>query len=1188
MFKSALNILDDAICICDQQMKVLYMNPAAVKLIGRTLESTLKKSIKDVFGNPYLVGTIEEAVRNNARVRKDGLEIGEAKFSLSVSPLMDGDVVQGFVIALKTPEVCPDERQFESNFGEIDSGLIQIIESLPDATFVIDRDKKVIAWNKAIEEMTGVKKAAIVGKGDYVYAVPFYGKPRSMLVDLIGSEANRENESNYPFVERRGDNLYTEVFAPSLYGDKGAYLWAAASPIYDNVGRLIGSIEYLRDVTDRKVASDELVKRDILLSGVAVAANALLTVRDFDEGINQALEILGLSLDVDRVYIFENHEDPVTGEHLASRKFEWCRDNISSQMSKPLLHDRSYDRDFPRWFGTLRYGETLNGQIKDFPGSERAVLELENITSILVVPIIIDGMFWGFIGFDECRRERIWTKSEIAILKASAGSIGAFVVRKNAEVKLEESKEFLNKIINSISDPIFVKDRQHRLILVNDAACKLFGRSLGEIIGRTAYDLFRNREMADNSYKNDELVFETGVENESEETNTYAPGVTLTVIVKKTLYVDNSGNQFLVGITRDITGRKQAEEKILFQASLLSQVHNAIVATDLAGNIIYWNKYAQTIYQWRADEVIGKNISETVVPMGSIDRMHEVMDRISLTGSFEGEMLVRRKDASTFPAYYVLSLLKDGQGRNMGFLGVSVDISERKRAEEDLREAKERAESATKTKSEFLANMSHEIRTPMNAIIGMTGLLLDTELSSDQREFVEIVRCSGDSLLSLINDILDFSKIEGDKLEMESQPFNLKECVEASMDLVTEASARKGLSLSYSIDGSVPCIIVGDVTRLRQVLANLLSNAVKFTESGEVSLSVSSEEREGLNEICFSVNDTGIGIEEDQMALLFESFSQLDSSITRKYGGSGLGLAISKKLVEMMGGTIWAESTPALGSTFSFTIMAETGGCNGSITEASSETLALVTEHFPLRILLAEDNLVNQKVALRMLERIGYRADAVADGQEALKALDLHPYDVVFMDVQMPEMDGLEATRQIRLSLSTQPYIIAMTAHALKGDRERCLDSGMNDYISKPVKIEELRMALIKASKRLRAEPALDSKAIDNLRQLQMEGEPDILEELGGLFMEKAPLRIKAIKDALVKGDPEALYKEAHNLKSSSANLGAMRLSGICKELEALGRAGTLDRAMELAEKADAEFERVRTALKEEMADRGS
>ncbi|HSD57214.1 MAG TPA: PAS domain S-box protein [Methanotrichaceae archaeon] len=512
--------------------------------------------------------------------------------------------------------------------------------------------------------------------------------------------------------------------------------------------------------------------------------------------------------------------------------------------------------------------------------------------------------------------------------------------------------------------------------------------------------------------------------------------------------------------------RKQAEERVLFQASLLDQVRNSVIATDLHGTIIYWSRFAEALYQWKAEEILGKNIAKTIVPKEKSYLIREVMAQITSSGYYEAELLVRRKDGNIFPAIYTYSLLKDLEGKHIGYVSVSIDLTERKKIERDLRLAKELAESAAKAKSDFLANMSHEIRTPMNAVIGLTGLLQRTDLNKEQQDYVETIRSSGNSLLSVINNILDFSKIDSGKVELEAQPFNLRDCVEDSLDLVATEASKKGLNLAYSIDTSAPGTIMGDPVRLRQILINLLSNAVKFTDSGEVMMAVSGRKLEGNDhEVHFAIKDTGIGISKDRMNQLFKPFSQMEPSTTRIYGGTGLGLAISKRLVEMMGGRIWAESEVGNGSTFHFTILVAATAAK----PASSMTIALqpqtdlkLSQSPALRILLAEDNPVNQKVAMQMLRKIGYEADVAANGLEVLQALERQPYDIILMDVQMPEMDGLEAAKNIRERWHNGPKIIAITAYALEGDRDRCLNVGMDDYISKPIQMDELQSKLVK------------------------------------------------------------------------------------------------------------------------------
>jgi PAS domain S-box-containing protein len=643
-------------------------------------------------------------------------------------------------------------------------------------------------------------------------------------------------------------------------------------------------------------------------------------------------------------------------------------------------------------------------------------------------------------------------------------------------------------------------------------------------------------------------------------------------------------------------------------ADIINFLPDATFVVHREGKVIAWNRAIEKLTRIKAEDMLGKGGYEYAIsfyghrrpmlidlvlhPDKEIEGRYDIFKR-QKDGTVVGEAFMPSLGGSGAYVFGSAAVLYDSEGDLWGAIEALRDITERKRAEADLQRAKEKAESATRAKSEFLANMSHEIRTPMNAVIGMTGLLLRTNLDSEQRDYAETIHSSGDALLAIINDILDFSKIEGGRLLLERQPFHLRTAVEESLDLVAAHAAEKGLELLYFLEDAVPGIVVGDVIRLRQVLVNLLGNAVKFTEKGEVALTVSCHPaRDRLSELNFEVKDTGIGISEKNMSRLFQFFSQGDSSTTRNYGGTGLGLAISKRLVEAMGGRIWAESVQGCGSTFHFTILAEAfddpGGklpsvqgnvlvidANPStrgllarylaswglsptlaasgqeglnilqgqdsqlalidvalpdmdplelareIGERSSRTkvvmisplgysvpheasvagwvtkpikplllrrqlVELITEgeakvleaasgsspsqveHGSLRILLAEDNPVNRKVSMSMLKTLGITADVAANGFEVLQALERQEYDIVLMDVQMPEMDGLEATRRIR-SLGGKTWIVAMTAYAQEGDREDCLKAGMNDYLSKPIRMQELEAVLERGSQALGA-----------------------------------------------------------------------------------------------------------------------
>jgi PAS domain S-box-containing protein len=760
---------------------------------------------------------------------------------------------------------------------------------------------------------------------------------------------------------------------------------------------------------------------------------------------------------------------------------------------------------------------------------------------------------------------------------------------------------------------------------------------------------------------------------------------------------------------------------------ILSIADDAIICVDSGQKIILFNQGAERLFGWRVEEATGRPLN-LLLP----ERYHAGhgahIDNFARSGASARQMAERRmifaarKDGTEFPAEASISKLAVDGG--LIYTVILRDISIRKAYERELETAKETAEAAMQAKSMFLANMSHEIRTPLNAVIGMTSLLLNTHIDDEQRDYAETIRASSEVLLTIINDILDYSKIEIGKLEIERQPFDLRRCVEESLDLLSSNASEKDINLAYFIDDSVPAALVSDVTRLRQILVNLLSNSIKFTHRGEVLVSVAALALdEHRHEIHFSVKDTGIGIPQERLAELFQAFTQVDASTTRKYGGTGLGLTISKRLAEVMGGKMWVESKVGGGSTFFFTIVAEASGsqlANSFLQESSSalsgkrvlivddnstnrrilvkqsllwgmvpsaavsaiealdfvrhghafdvaildmsmpemdglglaleirkyrdpQALPLImltsvahrprdakmaqvkfaaylnkpikptalfdvllhamrikplaqtarrpvpadgklADSLPLTILVAEDNTVNQKVVQQLLAYLGYRADVVANGLEVLDALERQNYDVVLMDVQMPLMDGLEATRRLRLRYGAQqlPRVIAMTANAMPGDREKCLAAGMDAYVSKPLELDDIRNVLLAV-----AAPAatgdssgvIDRRRIDQLLELQDDTNPTLLTDIIALFLKDSPMHLQNIATAVAQQDAAQLQSSAHRFLSSIDNLGAQRMHTHCVELERLAKEGTLAGTPAHLDGLQREFEIVRQHL---------
>jgi PAS domain S-box-containing protein len=451
----------------------------------------------------------------------------------------------------------------------------------------------------------------------------------------------------------------------------------------------------------------------------------------------------------------------------------------------------------------------------------------------------------------------------------------------------------------------------------------------------------------------------------------------------------------------------------------------------------------------------------------------QMLEENGVVTGFEYEIC--RKDGSRIWVSENSRIIRDAEGRPLYYEGSVRDITQRKEAEVELRTAKDAAESANRAKSEFLANMSHEIRTPMNGVLGMTGLLLDTSLTQEQKKFAETIQLSGEALLTIVNDILDFSKIEAGKLELEIVDMNLAHLVRGTVELLKETAKSKGLELHASIDPDVPVGLRGDGGRIRQILINLLGNAIKFTAHGQVELVISLDRQTAETaSLHFRIIDTGIGINLETQARLFQAFTQADGSTTRRYGGTGLGLAICKELVEKMRGDIGVASSSGAGSNFWFTVeLGKQPKGDAAITSQGIKDIEVREPRASLdqyggtaraqRVLIAEDNAINQFLATAQLKKLGYAADTVTNGIEVLEAFSRIPYDIILMDCQMPELDGYETTRRLRSQGGHQPLIIAMTANAMEGDRELCLAAGMDGYLSKPMRIADLKSALAEA-----------------------------------------------------------------------------------------------------------------------------
>jgi len=897
----------------------------------------------------------------------------------------------------------------------------------------------------------------------------------------------------------------------------------------------------------------------------------------------------------------------------------------------------------------------------------------------------------------------------------------------------------LTRLLTIADDAVIVTDAQHRIVLFNEGAMRVFGYGLDQVLGEPLAMLLPEpvreahvghlRAFAQSPMAARRMGDRRDIHGRRADGSLFDAEASIS-------HVELDGQMYFTAILRDVSASRQATRSLARSEARFRELATTapvgIFQTDSRGQFLYVNERWCAMAGMNLVEAAGGGWLRAVHPADRAHVQQAWHASVEAQKPFELEYRFLRPDGDETWVMGRAVHSRDADGAILGSLGTVTDVTESHHQALALERAKSEAETAARAKSLFLANMSHEIRTPLNAVIGMTTLLLDTTMSADQRDFARTIRASGENLLEIINDILDYSKADVGKLEIEQQAFDLRRCVEDSLDLVAPRALEKRLNLAYLIEDGTPEALVGDVTRIRQILVNLLSNAVKFTHQGEVFVSVDSEPQDlDTHLIRFSVQDSGIGIAPEHLPRLFQSFSQVDASTTRKYGGTGLGLAISKRLAELMGGTVSVQSEPGQGSLFQVTVLVGVGrreippdflqrnapalagkrllivddnltnrriltrmallwgmlpstlpsalealdrihhgerfdiavldmsmpGIDGlelaagirrqlsaaelpivlltslgqrqAMQEAHGADLAaylskpikasqlfstlqsvvmghraeppppsmpeatmpMPLEGLQLRVLVAEDNAVNQRVAVRLLQRLGYRADVAANGLEVLDAVERLDYDVVLMDIQMPEMDGLQAARWIvqRRGLGGLPRIVAMTANAMPGDREAYIAAGMDGYVAKPIDLEELSAAMSGVALRAQwghpevdGNDVLDVSRLDHLSTMQDDSQPSLVREVIDMFLSDAPGHLRALVDATQAADVRRLARTAHRFLSATQNIGAHNMSGMCMEIELLCRDGDVKGVSRVLAALSREHDRVSEALQAE------
>lgn len=1038
------------LCILDTATRYIRLNQRFAEMNGFSIEEHIGRTVRELVpgladvaedlalrvietGNPVLDMEIEGDTPAQPGVKRHWVE--------SWLPLKDN---QGRVTAINivVNEVTERKRAGEALL-QSEERFRFLIENAFEGIWTVDAEGRTTFVNHRMAEILKFSSPdELIGHSAFDFVL---GEDREMLQAKFRERLGRSGGDRYDVRLRCKD---------------GSIVWASvgSSNITDETGTILGCMGLFMDITGRKQAEEALKASEERAKEQASRLQAVL---------DAAPAIIWTAFDPDCKII--------SGNQAA---YEFSRVSKETDMSKTgsepekLEHYRIFKDGFelaPEEMPMQQVaasGQEINGCFLDFHFDDGTVRSLlGNIRPILDSRGAPNGAVAAFMDITE---------------------------RKMAEEEMRKSRDKLKALFDLLPVGISITDENRKIIDANHSLEKILDISKEGLMEgrhiRRKYLRSDGSEMLPKDFPSMKALEEEGVAQNAEIAIIKEDGTKIWTDVRAISLPFSDWR--VVVITSDATERKEAE-KALKESE---ERYRALVETSPDAIVIHkegWFLYANSaaLRLYGADtfrQLQERNIFDLIHP----DDREEIASRVrqvmkggrtplqeARTIRLDGEQIFIEAAGSPI----------DYQGERVVQVIIR-DITERKKGEEELLrsrdeleirvqertaelvKAKEAAEAAAIAKSEFLANMSHELRTPMNAVIGFSSLLLDDNLTPDQRDYIERIRMGGESLLALINDLLDFTKIEKGRVLLEHQPFSLRDCIEESLEQVSIPADSKNLNLAYKIKYGTPDAIVGDQGRLRQILVNLLDNAVKFTDEGEISVSISSRVlRENKYHINFEVRDTGIGIPADKIKVLFRPFSQADTSITSRYGGTGLGLAIVKSLVELMDGQTWAESEEGKGSTFHFTIevdIAKDVPARLSIPLKSIEDLAV---QYPLRILVAEDNPSNQRVLVEMLKRMGYRADAVADGLEVLESLELRPYDLVLMDVKMPMVDGIRATKEIRQRWpSSGLKVIAITAYALSGDRERCLEAGMDDYIAKPIQIEELAEILEKYASKAR------------------------------------------------------------------------------------------------------------------------
>ncbi len=1015
--------------------------------------------------------------------------------------------------------------------------LVAIVESSEDAIVSSTPAGIILTWNHGAEVIFGYKAGDMIGKHLSMLMAP--GRLAD-LEDFAWQILHGVTVSQYQSQCQRKDG---RTFCVSVTG----------SPLRNSAGTVDALSAILRDVSQHKATEEALIESEDRFRTMADGCPAAMWVTNAEGGIQ---------------FINRAYRKLIGTTYEAAEGHKW----------QIALHPE----DSPAYLEAFQRAVREHAPFRCEGRARCADGEWRWMASFGDPRLSSTGEFLGHVGLSLDITER-----------------------KRTEDALRQSEGQLRGITDSAHDGILMMDPRGMISYWNPAAEAILGYQREEAIGLNLHQLLvPDRYLKEHHAALPEFL-RTGRGNAVGKTVELAAlrkdGSEIAVDLSLSALRLN-GEWHAIGIIRDTTARKQTEHALHRSEEqfrqLAENIHEVFWMMPPAANeMLYISPAYEQVWGRTCDSLYQNPMSwADAIHPDDLEQSHSVFTRQIQGEQIDSEYRIRTPDGQekwirdrAFP-------IRDQSGRLIRVVGIAEEITERKRYEAELIQARRVADTANEAKSRFLANMSHEIRTPMNGCIGMLQLLVETELTPEQCRYARVAQDSGRSLVTLIDDILDLSKIEAGKVVLENLSFNPHDTVEEVVRLMQVQANVKGLPIRSRVSADIPRRIRGDKHRLRQVLTNLVANAVKFTESGQVILEAALESRcDHVVRIRFSVTDSGIGIRQDQISALFSPFAQADSSTTRKFGGTGLGLAICKQLVDLMGGTIGVDSREGLGSTFSFTAVFELSASGDGQLVSRRQNSAFVSPGVGLgkraaRILVVEDNATNRDVALAQLQKLGYAATAVTNGNDAVEAVQHGGVDLVLMDCQMPVMDGFEATRRIRLAQTgVLPIpIIAVTAGAMSDDRDRCLSEGMNDYLAKPVDLGSLQNMLGKWLPVACAADWTPEGFDDEPKQTIFDAEGLLRRLMGDRqlavkvikgFLEGVPAQLNELRRRLVEADTTGARSQAHQIRGAAATVAAEGLRAIAMAIEEEGNAGQLDRCRELLPRAVGEFERFRNAL---------